>query len=399
MSKMNKIEKLIAELCPDGVEFKELGEVCEVISGQSPEGKNYNNNKKGIPFYQGKTEFQDMYVGEPQKWTTKTTKIALKDDILMSVRAPVGPVNLAIQEICIGRGLASIRGNREKINQKYLFYILRNKEDSIKGNIGAVFESINKNDIKKTIIPIPPLDIQKEIVKILDNFTKLEAELEARRKQCEYYREELLSFGDEVEFKELGEVCEKTTNIKWQYNKNKSFQYIDLTSVNKKTNLVTKIKRITSETAPNRAQQIVKTGDVIFGTTRPTLKRFCVIKHEYNEQICSTGFCILRPKIKIVLTNYIFHFISTSDFYNYTESNQKGASYPAISNSIVKNYKISIPSLSEQKRVVSILDKFDALVNDISTGLPAEIKARRKQYEYYRNKLLTFKPLEEQNVK
>jgi restriction endonuclease S subunit len=102
-------------------EMVELGEVCEVISGQSPEGKYYNEKQEGLPFYQGKTEFQDMYVGEPQKWTSQTTKIALKGDILMSVRAPVGPVNFATQEICIGRGLASIRGNDKKINQTYLF--------------------------------------------------------------------------------------------------------------------------------------------------------------------------------------------------------------------------------------------------------------------------------------
>ena len=128
-----------------------------------------------------------------------------------------------------------------------------------------------------------------------------------------------------VEFKDLGDVCEQTSNIKWQNNKSKEFQYIDLASVDRNKNLITKTKMITSETAPSRAQKIVRIGDVIFGTTRPTLKRFCVINQEYDEQICSTGFCILRPKTEIILTNYIFHFISSSDFYIYTELNQKGA--------------------------------------------------------------------------
>jgi restriction endonuclease S subunit len=90
-----------------------LEEIAEVIPGQSPDGKYYNDKGKGIPFYQGKTEFGEMYIGEPQTWTTQTTRIALKDDILMSVRAPVGPVNFATQKICIGRGLASIRPNKK----------------------------------------------------------------------------------------------------------------------------------------------------------------------------------------------------------------------------------------------------------------------------------------------
>jgi type I restriction enzyme M protein len=156
-------------------EMVELGEVCEVISGQSPEGKYYNENGDGLAFYQGKTEFQDMYIGNPTKWTTQTTKIAIKNDILMSVRAPVGPINFATQEICIGRGLASIRGNQEKISQKYLFYILRNKEKDIKGNGGAAFDSINRNDIQKIKIPLPPLAVQEQIV----------AEIEAEQKAIE----------------------------------------------------------------------------------------------------------------------------------------------------------------------------------------------------------------------
>ncbi|MGR3178582.1 MAG: restriction endonuclease subunit S [Candidatus Anammoxibacter sp.] len=191
---------------------------------------------------------------------------------------------------------------------------------------------------------------------------------------------------DGVEFRELGEVCEKTSNIKWQNNKSKQFQYIDLSSVDRNKNIITETQVITSETAPSRAQKIVRLGDVIFGTTRPTLKRFCVINHVYNEQICSTGFCVLRPKSETVLTNYIFHFISSSDFYSYTESNQKGASYPAISDNMVKKFKIPIPPLAVQEEIVKILDNFTKL----EAELEAELEARKKQYEHYRKELLRF---------
>ena len=93
----------------------------------------------------------------------------------------------------------------------------------------------------------------------------------------------------------------------------------------------------------------------------------------------------------MALTNYIYHVIGTDDFYAYIEANQQGASYPAISDRLLKRYKIALPTIEEQSRIVSILDRFDSLCNDITSGLPAEIEARKKQYEYYRDKLLEFK--------
>jgi type I restriction enzyme M protein len=123
----------------------ELGQACEITAGQSPEGKYYNTSGEGMPFYQGKTEFTDKYIGEPKHWTSRITKVAEKDDILMSVRAPVGPVNIATQKICIGRGLASLRP--KKANILYVFGLLRSMQDSIKGNSGATFDSISKEDI------------------------------------------------------------------------------------------------------------------------------------------------------------------------------------------------------------------------------------------------------------
>ena len=144
-------------------ETVELGKVAEIISGQSPEGKHYNQNGNGFPFYQGKKEFSDMYISKPNIWTTQITKIAKKGDILMSVRAPVGPVNLATQEICIGRGLAAIRPNN-KIEPMYLFIYLKFIEANIYGNGGSVFDSIGRDQIKKIIIPLPSIEIQQKII-------------------------------------------------------------------------------------------------------------------------------------------------------------------------------------------------------------------------------------------
>ena len=146
---------------------KKLGEVCEVIAGQSPEGKYYNNERKGLPFYQGKKAFSGKFLAEPKIWTTKITKEARPGDVLMSVRAPVGPVNFATQIICIGRGLAAIRAT-DAIDRDFLFNFLLKHESEIVGNTGAVFDSINKAQIENISIPIPSLSEQQRIVAILD---------------------------------------------------------------------------------------------------------------------------------------------------------------------------------------------------------------------------------------
>lgn len=147
--------------------IKKINDVCEVVAGQSPEGKYYNKEGEGLPFYQGKKEFTDRVIGEPTTWTTKVTKEAIAGDILMSVRAPVGPINLSSQLCCIGRGLAAIRAT-EDVNNDFLFYFLLKHEAEIVGSTGAVFNSINKSQIGNIEIPIPPLSEQKQIVKILD---------------------------------------------------------------------------------------------------------------------------------------------------------------------------------------------------------------------------------------
>lgn len=188
-----------------------------------------------------------------------------------------------------------------------------------------------------------------------------------------------------VKYIELGKVLQPKENIKWKSHIDSTFLYIDLSSVDRVTHRISDTPEINAASAPSRAQQIVREGDVIFGTTRPTLKRFSVIVKEFDGQIASTGFCVLRPSGSI-LTNYLFHLIGSSDFNDYVEANQKGASYPAISDAEVKKFKIPIPPIEVQREIVNILDKFTQL----EAELEAELEARKKQYEYYRNQLLTF---------
>jgi type I restriction enzyme S subunit len=190
-----------------------LGVACEVIAGQSPAGTAYNAEGRGLPFYQGKKEFGDKYIGLPTTWTSQITKRALTNDILMSVRAPVGPINFATQEICIGRGLTAIRA-RSGLDQNFLFYFLLSIQPTISGRDGAVFPSISRDEICLIGIPFPPLAEQHCIVAILDEaFAGLATATSNAEKNLKNARELFDSylntvFAAEWDKRSLGAICE-----------------------------------------------------------------------------------------------------------------------------------------------------------------------------------------------
>ena len=179
--------------------------------------------------------------------------------------------------------------------------------------------------------------------------------------------------------------------IKWNDSSTYAFRYIDLSSVDREKHSIDNTDLVTMKNAPSRAQQIVYTEDVLFGTTRPLLQRYCIVPNQYDKQICSTGFCVLRANKERVLPKWILYGVSTNSFLSYIAKYEKGTSYPAISDKLVKLYEIPLPSILVQEYVISILDRFDFLINDVSKDILKEIELRQKQYEYYREKLLDFK--------
>jgi type I restriction enzyme S subunit len=189
---------------------------------------------------------------------------------------------------------------------------------------------------------------------------------------------------DGVQFRTLADCVVRPEGIRWSERYGEEFQYIDLTSVDRVTHAIVDTSKISSEDAPSRAQQIVRSGDVIFGTTRPLLKRYAIIPAEYDGQVCSSGFCVLRPNTELLLTNYLFHLLGTRDFYEYVAANERGASYPAIPDSLVRAYRIPTPPLAVQREIGDALDAFIAL----DAELEAELEGRRSQYTFYRNQLL-----------
>ncbi|EOG7171249.1 restriction endonuclease subunit S [Campylobacter upsaliensis] len=397
------LESLLQQHCPNGVEFKELGElelnkILNLGRGKIISQNDLKNCPGEYPVYSssatknGEIGKYGKYMFDDERITWSIDgggKFFYRNHLKYSVTNVCGWIKVI---------------NLDELNTKFLFYALINEWVKKKFNYTKkAHPSIIK---KEYCIPLPPLEIQYKIVEILDAFTELEAELEARLKQYHYYRNKLLSH-DELEnrtaksrndsdptpivpYVRLGEVCEKISNIKWKEMQNQTFKYIDLTSVDRENCQITQTQTITKENAPSRAQQIVQTDDVICGTTRPTLQRYCYITKQYDGQICSTGFCVLRANKTQILPKWIFFNLKTNNFLKHIERFQQGASYPSIADADLKKFQIPLPPLAVQNEIVELLDKFDTLTNDLTSGIPAEIEARKKQYEHYRERLLSF---------
>ncbi|MFZ7317436.1 restriction endonuclease subunit S [Avibacterium avium] len=371
---MNYLEKLL-QGAP--VEWKTLGEVAKI-----KHGKDWKKLEKGdIPVYGsgGIMGYVNQYA-----YNKPTVLIPRKGSItnIFYVDNPFWNVDtIYYTEI-----------DDSQIYPKFFYYFLKTI-DFMKLDTGSGRPSLTQAILNQILIPIPPLSVQKEIARILDAFTaitsELTSELTLRQKQYQHYRDQLLTFGDEVEWKTLGEVTSLTKNIKWKDNPH-SYRYIDLTSVSRENHCILETTEITALNAPSRAQRLVQKNDVIFATTRPTQLRFALIDEVHSGQIASTGYCVLRANEE-VLPQWIYYCISTIDFKNYVEENQSGSAYPAISDAKVKEFKIPIPSLEKQQKIVDILNKFETLAHSLSEGLPKEIALRQKQYEYYRDLLLNFK--------
>lgn len=398
MSDLNFMEKLLEGV---EVEWKSLSDIADFKNGKGHEkdivedGKYIVVNSKFISSDGKFVKYSD----------TQICPLVVDDILIVMSDLPNGKalaktyIVMENEKYTLNQRIGGITvKDNSKLLPKFLNYLLNRTPQLTKFDNGVDQTNLRKDQILSIQIPIPTLNAQSEIVRILDNFMELTAELTveltveltARKKQYTYYRDKLLTFGDgEVEFKTFNEITISTKNIKWN-NTNKTYQYIDLSSVSRDNNLIIETSEINSNNAPSRAQKIVLKDDVLFATTRPTQQRYCLVNDEYSGQIASTGYCILRADINKILPKWIYYNVSSTNFKNYVEENQSGSAYPAISDSKVKDFLIPIPPLKEQERIVSILDKFDTLTNSISEGLPKEIKLRKQQYEYYRDLLLTF---------
>ena len=173
---INKTDELVKsqfiEMFADD-EQGSLKDIANIIMGQSPRGETYNDQGEGVPFYQGKTEFSDLYIGEPVMWTTAPMRLAHADDVLMSVRAPVGSTNIAREDCCIGRGLAALQPIDGKSSSLFLIYAMRSIEEDIdRMGVGSTFKAINKDQVHKIPAPITSIDKQDRFVELAEQSDK-----------------------------------------------------------------------------------------------------------------------------------------------------------------------------------------------------------------------------------
>lgn len=355
-----------------GWQYRKLGDVCQVIAGQSPEGKYYNNEMNGLAFYQGKKEFSDKFLGAPTTWTTDITKEAIDGDVLMSVRAPVGPVNFATQKICIGRGLAAIRAT-EVIDREFLFNFLLKHESELIGNTGAVFNSINKTQIENIQIPLPPLPEQQRIVTILDEAfagiaiatANAEKNLANARELFESHLQFVFTKGGEGWTKKpLGSICDLLNGFAFKSSDVVSESRTQLVRMGNlygnKLDLDRSPVFYADQFAKDYQKYLLVEGDLIMSLTGTTGKE----DYGYTVRIPESNLSLLMNqriakfdliKEDIVNRDFLLYYLRSRVFLDVLYSTANGTRQANLSSVTIKSLPIPLCSMPEQKMIASSL--------------------------------------------
>ena len=407
---MSRLEELIAELCPDGVEYKKLGEIATISRGGNLQKKDFCS--EGVPcihygqIYTRYGLFADKTFTFISKDCAKKQKLAYPNDIVMAVTSE------NIEDICkcvawLGDEAVAVSGHTAIIhhhqNAKYLAYYFHTQMFAAQKRKlvhGTKVMEVTPDTLNAVTVPAPPLPVQNEIVKILDNFAELtaqlqeqlDAELKARKKQYEYYRNKLLTFdvlgggASECKWRTLGDIgkismCKRI--MKAETSSNGNVPFFKIGTFGKEPDAY-----ITQEKFEEyrSTYSFPKKGDILISAAG-TIGRTVIYdgKPAYYQD---SNIVWLDNDESLVLNKYLYYYYQLQPWAVST-----GGTIARLYNDNISRTQICVPSLEEQTRIISILDRFDALCNDLTSGLPAEIAARQKQYEYYRDKLLTFRPL------
>ncbi len=432
---MHKIERLLQTLAPKGVEFRKLGDIIlSLKTGLNPRKFFKLNTPNANNYYVTVRELEEHTI----KFTHQTDRIddnALslclkrsnleKDDILFSGTGTIGKVSIIKENPnnwAIKEGIYSIKPNKKIVFPRFLMFCFENlniQNDIKSKSFGGIVKSISMNDLQQIEVPIPPLEIQQEIVKILDAFT----ELNTRKKQYEYYQNMLLDFNDinqnhkdakmsakpypkrlktllqtlapkGVEFKTLEEVFEirngytpsKNNSEFW---KNGTIPWFRMEDIRENGRILKdSIQHITPKAL--KGKKLFPKNSIIISTTATIGEHALLIV----DSLANQRFTFLSKKANCNLAlDMKFFFYQCFLLGEWCKNNINVSGFASVDMSAFKKYKFPIPPLEIQQEIVKILDQFSLLTTDLLAGIPAEIKARKKQYEYYREKLLTFKPL------
>ncbi|OCG73239.1 restriction endonuclease subunit S [Gilliamella sp. Occ4-3] len=364
------------------VEWKTLGEVAEVGTGNA--NRQDEDEHGQYPFY-----VRSKNILKSKKFQFDETSIVIPGE------GGIGDIFHYIEgKYALHQRAYRIHVFSNKLNTKYLYYLMcdKFKQYILTKCVGATSISIRKPMLEQFQIPIPTLHVQTEIVRILDTFTALTAELTAelttRKKQYNYYRDKLLTFkDDEVEWKALGEVAHYS-NTRISFDKLNEKNYVGVDNL-----LQNRAGKTDSNHVPKEGNFTeYLTNDILIGNIRPYLKK--IWQAEYFGGT-NGDVLVIRPKNDLLFHRYLYHVLANDNFFEYNMQHAKGAKMPRGNKEAILKYHLPIPPLKEQARIVEILDKFDTLTNSITEGLPREIELRQKQYEYYRNLLLDFPKAEQ----
>lgn len=359
---MSKLEELIQQYCPDGVEYKALKTILRIKNG-----KDYKHLNEGdIPVY-----------GSGGVMTYVDTPMYDKPSVLIPRKGSIDKLYYVDTPFWNVDTVFYTEIDAKQVIEKYVFYTLQ-KEHLEKLNTAGGVPSLTQGVVNEVLIPVPPLPVQEEIVRILDNFTELQAELQAelqkRKLQYNYYLDNLLNFNRggyqaEVRWMKMSDVCNSVCSGKNRIKKpNGEYPVFGSTG----------IISYCDKYAFDKTQILVARVGANAGYVQ-------IANNKYDVSD-NTLIIDLRKDIEINL-KYVYYILRYINLNKYA----KGGGQPLITAGELKKISIPIPAFSEQQRIVSILDRFDALTTDLTAGLPAEIEKRRQQYEYYRDKLLTFK--------
>ena len=371
---MSRLEELITEYCPNGVEYKKVRDVytrlkgTPITAGKMKEIENVKGNIK--IFAGGKTVIDAMEQDIPKANITRVPAVLVQSRGVIDVVYYDKPFTFKNEMWAYT--------HEEKITVKYLFHVLKNSIQQFR-EAASGMGSLPQISLKVTeefMLPVPPLEVQREIVRVLDSFTlltaELTAELTARKKQYDFYRDKLLTFGNDVKIVPLAEIADIGTGSS---NTNEGLKEGKYPFYVRSQEPLRKNEYEYDETA------IITAGDGV-----GVGKVFHYVEGKYALHQRAYRIHINVPD---VLPRYYFHYMR-AEFLSYIQKTMFQGSVASIRRPMLNQFPVPIPSLDVQQRLVNILDNFESICTDLNIGLPAEIEARQKQYEYYRDLLLTF---------
>lgn len=386
---MSKLQMLIDELCPNGVEYIVLKNICNIYDGTHKTPKYTDSGIKFVSVENINALYDTqkyISVEDFEKYKIKPQK----NDVLMTRIGTIGTCAVvgSNEPLAYYVSLALLRPDLTKINAKYLKYVIESKhgrkELRKRTLINAVPIKVNMGDIGKITIPVPPIEVQSEIVRILDNFT----ELTARKQQYGCYTEMLLNSSEDVDYVPLGNLANFTYGYTDKASDLGTARFIRITDINEQGCLNVNDKKYINFSKDSE-KYLLKYGDLVVARTGATYGKTLYFENEEPSVYASFLIKIELDNAKI-LNRYYWHFTKSPMYWEQADNLVSKGGQPQFNTNAIKRVIVPVPSLERQKYIVNILDRFDKLCNDMSEGLPAEIEARQKQYEYYRDRLLTF---------